>query len=91
MTQETKSLGSGVFVHVSYSENGLLIEIENSGKGVANPCPIIVSILESKLDNLAVAEGTETKYWILPNVDIKLPTSAGGQVKQEKGTTGVGF
>jgi hypothetical protein len=98
--QETKPLGGGVLCHISHSENGLLIEIENSGKGrfhffrflvilvehalfliaVANPCPIVVTFKECVLDNLE-AESSEPKFWILPNVDVKLPTSAGGQVR----------
>ena len=77
LVQQQQAMGHGVFGHVNYSENGFMLEIENSGKVAHMPVPIVVSLDELQCSNVEL-ESTERRFWVLPNVEVKLPQGGGG-------------
>jgi hypothetical protein len=76
MLSDMKNLTNGVLAHVSYSEKGVLFEIENTGKQVEFPRPIIAVLKISGHENVTV-DAEEAKLFVVPNVEMKLQAQGG--------------
>ncbi len=76
LVEQQQFLGHGVFAHISFSENGFLLEVENSGKVSQMPVPIVVSLDQLDCENVEL-ESRERKIWVLPNVEVKVPHAGG--------------
>jgi hypothetical protein len=77
LVQHQQAMGHGVFGHVSYSENGFMLEIENTGKVSQMPVPIVATLDELECSNVEL-ESPERRFWVLPNVEVKIPQGGGG-------------
>jgi hypothetical protein len=77
LAQQQQAMGNGVFAHVSYSENGFMLEVENTGKIVAEPVPVVVSVEELECANVEV-EPSERVLWVMPNAEVKMSQGGGG-------------
>ncbi len=79
LVEQQRAMGNGVFGHISYSENGFMLEVENTGKTSSAPMPIVVSIEALECTNVEL-ESARRKFWVLPNMEVKLQQGGGSAV-----------
>jgi hypothetical protein len=71
-----QNLTGGVFGHLAYSENGLMIEIENSGANQAVPIPILAHLSVKSSLNLSNVE-QEICVYVNPNQEVRVEVRGG--------------